>query len=173
MIEKTEGCNFMTCLCGKEFCFKCGAIEIDDHKCINACVLFDIDEPDNKIKRNLRRDIKQHEKDSIAKLRQAFIDKTKKDREFVQRYYRTEPKGWKVRQAMERIFDEGSKMQRSIDRFIDRIMSKEDHEDHERSYIGAFHRFNHQYYHEEDESTFFNDEDYEGINHYRLNDSYE
>jgi hypothetical protein len=90
MIEKTEGCNFMTCLCGKEFCFKCGAIEIDDHKCINACVLFDNDEPDNKIKRNLRRDIKQHEKDSIAKLRQAFIDKTKKDREFVQRYYRTE-----------------------------------------------------------------------------------
>jgi hypothetical protein len=30
-IEKTVGCNFMTCVCKKEFCFKCGAIEVEDH----------------------------------------------------------------------------------------------------------------------------------------------
>ena len=122
MIEKTEGCNFMTCHCGKEFCFKCGAIEIDDHKCINGCVLFDTDEPENKIKRYLMRDLSEKEKDQIAKHRQAFIDKTKEDRELVQKYFRAHSGSQRVVQAMERIFEEGFEMQRLNDQLINRIM---------------------------------------------------
>ena len=137
MIEKTEGCNFMTCHCGKEFCFKCGAIEIDDHKCINGCLLFDDDEPEIKIKLYLGRDLNQNEKDQIAEYRQAFNDKTKEDREFVQRYYRTQPDSWKVIEAMERIFDEGSKMHRLNDQFIDRIMGYDSEEERER-HLGDF-----------------------------------
>ncbi|KAL2126895.1 hypothetical protein VTI74DRAFT_11650 [Chaetomium olivicolor] len=30
-VEKTEGCNHITCLCGCEFCYRCGQAPWDDH----------------------------------------------------------------------------------------------------------------------------------------------
>ena len=53
----------MKCKCAKEFCFNCGAIEIDDHKCINGCPLFKEELPEHKIKLFLCRGLLQEEKD--------------------------------------------------------------------------------------------------------------
>ncbi len=82
-VEKTEGCNFMRCHCTKEFCYNCGAIEIDDHKCINGCPIFDDERPEYRIRQFLDREIKSDEKEFVDKNHEKFIQKTQKDREFV------------------------------------------------------------------------------------------
>ena len=62
-VERNRGCNFMTCHCTKDFCYNCGAIEIDDHKCINGCPLFESDLPEYQIRLFLCRELKEEEKD--------------------------------------------------------------------------------------------------------------
>ena len=121
-VERTEGCNFMTCLCTKEFCFKCGAIEIDDHKCINGCALFESDEPENRIRESFDRDLTQDEKDHLAKLRQTFIDRTQNDRVMVVKNFRNYPDNSMVREAMRRIFNKMFEMQNEEDKFFRQIV---------------------------------------------------
>jgi hypothetical protein len=40
----------MACRCGKEFCYWCGACEINSHRCINGCPQFGFNDPLNKMR---------------------------------------------------------------------------------------------------------------------------
>ena len=51
-----DGCNIMECRCGKEFCYWCGACEIDEHRCINGCPQFGEEDPKQMIKDEFLRD---------------------------------------------------------------------------------------------------------------------
>lgn len=66
----------MTCHCTKDFCYNCGAIEIDDHKCINGCPLFESELPEYQIRLFLCRELKEEEKDQLERIKQAFIKRT-------------------------------------------------------------------------------------------------
>ena len=59
----------MECNCGEHFCYHCGAAEVDDHKCINGCPLFDNDSPDERLKQMLRRELTAEEKARLEAVR--------------------------------------------------------------------------------------------------------
>lgn len=103
-IERTEGCNFMTCACKKEFCFKCGAIEVDDHQCINGCALFESQTPEARIEGSLHRPPTEDEKKIFDDLYREYKEKTQVDRDFVILNFRRNPDTEEVVEAMQRIF---------------------------------------------------------------------
>jgi hypothetical protein len=45
LVQLENGCNLIECKCGEEFCYCCGACEINNHRCINGCPQFGYDDP--------------------------------------------------------------------------------------------------------------------------------
>ena len=71
----------MECKCGKEFCYLCGACEINAHNCIHGCPQFGFDDPVVMIKEQLNRDATPEE---IAKNEEINKQYLEQNAEYIQ-----------------------------------------------------------------------------------------